>query len=1272
MCGNGVGQISGSNVHSIEESHNSTCINGGSFKGRSVSLVQDVRQLNANGSVINGFSSDNVDAYLLALSKQKASNEDNTVEILPKALKERQVTIASKVMTGVVEATRGIATFMRESVEFDSKKNPVASELKTIKQNQQWCETQLKDQLKDENLPKALLVPTTIGKAAFAASYITGLFGYPKEDSKEVKAVQQKVIEFNTKREELIALRKSLNNDAKGIFEVKQFEVNANAIKLAANELAQAREAIIDTVTEQFSGIKGEVPKAITTLLTECDKQGDAVKQSLLATQTYVKDLNLESVSVLSNKLLSFQEGLPEYVQQALQSEELQGADLLQELAFHFDMFDSMPDIHRKEVVQAKIVDAMASREHLPNLKVLGAMLTHFLEAELAPKPDGRDREQLTIAANENANKLLEIILEQSSERAGALNLQRNSFVEDVTQKERVIDSSQILKDTMASLSINELGIQEENERESAIGFLRGENGLINIDIELASDSKTVREELMAFQHYLGTEPNNVAEVLHGSEMKLREVYGKTEGLFTQVLDHDEGLLALIQANPDGYLDMMQQKVDVLIEHQAALQNFVSALNKSENKPELIALFDKKLREVTNELAQHKLFLNVVNEVKLSQDVKGLGANNVERLRGLNTVLSNMKQEVSQTKRDMNLKLYHQHLPLLRKNNKALLEHTPRLRELTLERAAFVKTLEKQYTNIAKEAIENSLSGDSNLKPRLSGQEEQKLLQLNKDINDINLQVKSLDIEYTAGLLELKRTYMEVVKHGGFPEDGEYMSTRAWASWAKQNIAGSWSEDYRPSFQELVLERQLAKNGMESISEALVQLAKTMTLQGEAPLPGQDVVNSGLTESLQGLYTWAQSHPNESIELSANLAHAYSIVASGGASFGAQLADMANNVWMKATVENQVKDLLTGDREILPSTEQLAMTPEMIGLLYLASLAPQAAGAFKGAMGTTALASAALMAVPGLGQVGSLALGGLAGAMQASVENKLADKVANNREREVMIGGVMTFFKAPGTMTQRMEAMKTYMASRETMVQMGTRINDIKEVGVKGTVERFVTDVKNWWSFSTPQAKVLAVATALVTGGIAASAVASAVLLTMGTGGLPIAIASIAGLAAAMSGPFVSGVLIKYAATLDFLGSYGFGLEETARQVKHQMTRMRIDEALDNLKAERKDAEALLLKYDVEAFKERNIQTLAKLAETDQVEQFKKMLRKDMESKQAKLEEVRAIQDRQVLEAAQDYSILHGLDLGEDRSKLQGILSEVDDVLRAELQQQAA
>ncbi|WP_298775601.1 hypothetical protein [uncultured Shewanella sp.] len=1319
MCGNGISQVSRSNVHSIEESHNSSCINGGSFKGRSVSLVQDIRQFASNGSVIKGFKPDDVKAYLKALTSFSASNESEVDSKQPKSLKARQVAVTSNVMEGVVKSVRDTASFMKTWVELDPIKNKAAIALREANEHFQAA---IED-LVETDLPTALTKPTTVNSLLHYGSY--GLNIIPGvnvgHEPQSVLDVQKKVEQYNQKQIALSKLTESLlarfNSGERNVLDTEH-QVNANALKKAVEELEAAREAVTDEITKHFSS--GKVPDSITALLEECQTQKEVLQDLDSAVKEYQNDLEHDVISDFREQLSAFEKKLPDDLKASVTS--------LEALVFYCDIFDSMANIGRKQDVKDRLVTVMASQDYQPDLAVLGKMLSHFLKAELVDQSEELVGSLAKLpmalidqAAKEKVTGFIEEVLIATKEKVKQQNLERDLLLQG--QEDRVIDSRDVLKATLSQIQKVEDGVEDDHLRERTVDFLQEGDGLADFRVDDITENDKLQDELVKFKEHLeiNWEHANPADELsrandlldnfaRTSPDNFEQTYGE---MFDNILAHREGLYGLLKKAPDQYHMMIQDKVEALSAQKKALNALLLAL-RTENKPQLTALFEKQLQEVTSELAQTQLFASVVTEIKLTTDVRAVGSQNLDRLVPLEAQLKELGQEIKSAKAKINLQMYLKQLPLLRANNEALLVISPSLVALEKERAelfeqhkhtypdgienslkAVVEKSAQDYAAFEKknppvaepklgvenydelkreydqyeikkaQRINRTLQAFNQLSPKLGEAELKDLVKKTYAIESLKVQVKAMDAVYAANLLKLKESYIQVMQNGGFPDGGGMLSLDAWKSWTTQNVLGDWGQDYRPSFEQLVLERQLAKNGMTSINQALYKLGATMTSSGKASLPGDPAPTPAITQSLQDLYHWAQKHPSEAVALGGSLSHAYSIIASGGGSFGKQLEDMANNVWSKASIENQVKDLLVGERKILPSVEQLSMTPEMIAILYLASAAPYVANAAQGLVGGNIFSSVigGITSATGIAATGmsKMALGGLAGILQTKAEVELARKVSSNREREVMISGIMTAVKTQGTMTQRMDAMKAYVASREIMVQVGTRIKDIQEVGTKGMVERLVTDAKNWWSFSTMQAKVLAVGTSIVTGGISGAVAASSVLLTLGTGGLPLAIAGIAGLAAAMSGPFVSGILMKYAATVDFLGGYGFDLKATARKVKEEMTLQRINEATKNLHLS--ENEQIILGFNIVQFKEENVALLAKETESNQVEKFQALLQAKIDERIAQEQKKKKLADESLVNQAYKQGVLNGMDPNTDTAEILKSIHGMDNML---------
>ncbi|MBU2898907.1 type III secretion system effector BopA family protein [Vibrio hepatarius] len=566
--------------------------------------------------------------------------------------------------------------------------------------------------------------------------------------------------------------------------------------------------------------------------------------------------------------------------------------------------------------------------------------------------------------------------------------------------------------------------------------------------------------------------------------------------------------------NLPRYSDYIEEKASALASYIAALEAFsqhtASIGSEVTNQVSSIIVETKIQFEHLNKLRTH------CNSVQQVVDTKVLLSNKLARVE---TMLDHSTTSITQR---LNLQGFLTFLPSLRANN-------DKVRELVIERNNLQNELENKENHTLKERI-----------------------------TSLNTDIQILDDEYERRLLELTRLDRQINQDKGYPgENGN--SIEAWSAWVKQNVSGSLSGDFRPDMSALLLERQMTKAGISSYTEAY----KTVFV----PLVSGQVTISydGVKKALVDLHHWAMSHPLESQALAGDLNHVFQIVSTNGGFFGSDVAAMASTIWSTGTVESQVKDILQGRREFLPSQESLSMTPEMIALLHLAKSAPYMASAIKGLAGGGLMANGAGLLVstlmPGGAFVQPMArmLGGI---VQTWSESRAANIVTQHRTTEIMVNALMRGLINSGSFKDRAQAMAFYTMQRQALQDVGTISRDCFETDKMSTIRRAFQDVKNTWSEMDWKAKTFTLATTSAISVGAAAITALGVISIIGTGGISIAIAVLAGVGAMSIGGFFARTMINLVAASNFLG-----MNDANERAREKMTQQRIDQALERIEA---------------------------------------------------------------------------------------------------------
>ncbi|MGI2070253.1 type III secretion system effector BopA family protein [Shewanella baltica] len=569
---------------------------------------------------------------------------------------------------------------------------------------------------------------------------------------------------------------------------------------------------------------------------------------------------------------------------------------------------------------------------------------------------------------------------------------------------------------------------------------------------------------------------------------------------------------------------------------------------------------------VRNQLSQELVHINAdqdatrtlverLNRLQSAQDVLVIAGNNVAKLSALTQQLEHVRKETNAERAEVNLSYFLSYLPELKNNNE-------QVRALTQEQHLLSAKLDKLTEHLQQ------LYGDGLVQtlaePEASSPELRAFRTVTSQLAEVNRSLEELDDAYQHGLLQLKKATIAAKNNGGFPEQGGMASSHAWQSWLVQKFVGNWSSQYRPSLEELILSRQLAKNNMSSVAEAYLALASSVKAS-KTSLVNVSVLTSPkvMVAALGDLHNWSMAHPIEARELAGNLTQAYNIILANPGTFGQELVNTVTTVWQTGTVQNQVHDILQGKREELPDKTNFAMTPQMIALLHMAQLAPYIAGGAKGAantgIGGPLVSGVFGMMFPSAG-IATPVVGLVGGILQTWSERQLANNMREYRSSEVMVNALIKGMQAEGGLSARGEAIAGYMLQRQALQDVGTVARDCFEVGKVGAVKRAFTDIANWWKHASTGAKALAVVMTIVAASVVSVGAIAAAVFTLGTGGVGIVAAVVLGLGGLMAGAYSSKAVVSTLQGANFLG-----MADTARAAEAEMTEKRIEQAFAQL-----------------------------------------------------------------------------------------------------------
>lgn len=348
-------------------------------------------------------------------------------------------------------------------------------------------------------------------------------------------------------------------------------------------------------------------------------------------------------------------------------------------------------------------------------------------------------------------------------------------------------------------------------------------------------------------------------------------------------------------------------------------------------------------------------------------------------------------------------------------------------------------------------------------------------------------------------------------------------------SWVEglDNALGLDHPDYRPLPRDLVMDRQLALNGLDSIVQAYsktlsqlfganagvagaqkmlgelaqVHLSAATPSEKEAQLDqkAREAPNGPVALVWQGmkdLRRFAMTHPESAAALAADMAHTYSILSQSGGTVG----EFISNVMTRREWQDMVSDLVLGKREPLYSGKDIEALPAAtLALLHLAGWAPYLAGGAKGAaeqnlggfLGGWLGGGLSAIGMPGgssLRAVGA-ALGGVA---QVGLEKKSAE--AMSRDMEVYVNAARSGLSAMHRdgFAGFVKSAGSYVIAREALRTLGTSLRDLDETSLNQMVQDWLKSV----STPTGAAKEVAKSGAAT---VAGTAVGVATLATVGT-----------------------------------------------------------------------------------------------------------------------------------------------------------------------------
>ncbi|HGJ5866314.1 MAG TPA: type III secretion system effector BopA family protein [Arsenophonus nasoniae] len=623
-------------------------------------------------------------------------------------------------------------------------------------------------------------------------------------------------------------------------------------------------------------------------------------------------------------------------------------------------------------------------------------------------------------------------------------------------------------------------------------------------------------------------------------------------------------LTSRLMASPERYLPFLTKKISALTAYHNELQSLTDSLN--------IGKVRSRFAEELKQISEQKQHLSLLQDaVRFWQSVKQQYEQHDQYVDQLQKLQDITLQQV----RELNKQGYLAFLPLLQQLNLAMYDLS-----------------KKKECRTAELSAQGSSLNDSQLQK-------------------IEQDMVQLDDEYQAALLLLVRFDRQANKMEGYPEQGDYYNVQAWQHWVLQNITGEWGGwlgEFRPDLKTLILQHQLAKNGMQTLREAYQALYQIISPSLFIKSLDTDKKQEILA-AFRDLHHWVMAHPMESQALAKNITHAYQIITGNSGWFGAELATAVSSIWQTATVENQVKDILLGTRELLPLQPSYSMSPEMIALLHFTHLLPYLAAGIKGGVHSGLISSVAALLGAGW------STGMICGFVQTWLEQKIASTVSDHRNTEVMVNALMLGIREQGSFQQRAASVVGYVIKCQLLQDIGTLGRYCFETNKVGTLRRWWQDTTNVWQKMDVKAKLFSVAAIAGTAAISATVAAAALIFTVGTGGVGLAVLGIGALLAATVGGYFGYSGLSLLKNSDFLG-----FRQAYEYAQDKMTEQRIQDALQQFINKQYEGKTVAEHLDIQVADIKKHISLKQVAKQDQTQSFMQQLENWGRTEQQKID----------------------------------------------------
>ncbi|MDN0122634.1 hypothetical protein QVN60_05420 [Yersinia aleksiciae] len=693
-----------------------------------------------------------------------------------------------------------------------------------------------------------------------------------------------------------------------------------------------------------------------------------------------------------------------------------------------------------------------------------------------------------------------------------------------------------------SNVSSGRMSISEsESHEEKSVGSLEPES-FDQLIYLLTSDEEYKRTEIYklankvkeSLGHFIKKNAQNTYTMSYGNVMG-NDIFSGAEAhdnIVKMILESELTIMNFIN-NPLASLEYFGIKLELLLTHKILLNDLKNSLIE----PKKIGIAVSEIVWTENKINAIEHILPLLEKISINNRHLENISKNYLSLQGR---LCNLLNDLN----SFSIRAY-----------KSLCENTVKtLTEVNKKTIDFVNECNKK--NAALTIIKERRDAMSSGVARNKLDEEIKNIQ--KSIDDKKARIIISDGEYNKKLLGLKKEFIDVrdnLNATDFTDlPSKYWTLTTGMNNAFRTVFSSFKYDKSVSEQvihDLILDRQLAKNGMKSITDAYKQLAiKLVSMNANDSLSISDFNLSSLTSLFQSTYQWVLNHPIEAEEFIANITLSFSLLNESSDN----LNDTVTTIIQTAEMKNIVHSILLGDREYLPDQEQFILSPEMIAILHLSKYLPYLISIAKSKLDTE---NRGLNMFADLIPYGGSVIAGL---LSCWLKKGAINQLSGRQRTEIIVSSLIH------TMKQReggIKGMTSYFfrctAQREALNEVGTLLRDNAEVGAVQAIKRSWKETARWWKYAPLSTKALGVLLGAITTVLFTAMVAGGLIATVGTAGVfPIAAISIASiLGGSISGVLSTKVILRSLQRFNILNT-----NTVAKQIRTEMTRERIAAAL--------------------------------------------------------------------------------------------------------------